>query len=297
VLRRFDYSPIIQRPPIELPHGARVAVWAGVNVEHYEPGKPGLSIAPGTAELTPDPLNAGWREYGPRVGLWRLMDILERHGIRPTALLNSDVCDVYPEIVAEGRRRGWAWVAHGKNNSTLQTGMSPDDERRYLTEVVETIERHTGRRPRGWLGPFLAESFDTPDLLAELGLTYVCDWCNDDQPCPVRVKSGRLISVPYSIEVNDVPLFLDKGMSGPDFHQVVVDQFDALYEAGGTSGQVMAIGLHPFLTGVPFRLKYLVRALEHITAHDGVWLTTSDEIAEWYLRYHYDEAVSARPPG
>ena len=290
-MSRFEYRPIIRRPRLELPNGARVALWVGVNVEHYEPDKPGISIVSGTAELVPDPLNTGWRDYGPRVGLWRLMEVLERHDVPPSVLLNSDVCDRCPKIIEEGRRRGWAWVGHGKNNSTLQTHMPLAEERRYLTEVVETIERHTGQRPQGWLGPFLAESPNTPELLAELGLSYVCDWCNDDQPCPVRVKHGRLISVPYSIEVNDVPLFLDKGMSGPDFCQVIVDQFDALYEAGEASGQVMAIALHPFLTGVPFRLRYLDRALEHISSREGVWLATGDDIASWYLERYYDEAV------
>ncbi len=289
--KRFEYCPIIRRPRLELPGAARIAVWVGVNVEHYEPDKPGISIAAGTAQLVPDPLNAGWREYGPRVGLWRLMDVIERQGIVPSVLLNSDACEIYPEIIEEGRRRGWVWLAHGKNNTILQTDMSPGDERRYLTDVVETIERHTGRRPHGWLGPFLSESFNTPDLLAELGLNYICDWCNDDQPCPVRVKQGRMISVPYSIEVNDIPLFIEKGASGPEFERVIVDQFDALYAAGADSGQVMAIALHPFLTGVPFRLKYLERALAHIAGHERVWLTTSDEIAAWYLEHHYDQAV------
>lgn len=295
--RLFDYSPIIRRPRLELPDGARIAIWVGVNVEHYEPGKPGISIAADTAQLVPDPLNAGWRDYGLRVGLWRLMDVLERHAIRPSVLLNSDVCELYPEIIEEGKRRRWTWLAHGKNNSTLQTDMPLDEERRYLDDVVQTIERHTGERPRGWLGPFLSESFNTPDLLAELGLTYICDWCNDDQPCPVRVKQGKMISIPYSIEVNDIPLFLDKGLSGPDFQRVIVDQFDALYEAGAASGQVMAIALHPFLTGVPFRLKYLDGALEHIGEREDVWLATGDEIAAWYLERYYDEAVGQTSSG
>jgi peptidoglycan/xylan/chitin deacetylase (PgdA/CDA1 family) len=268
-----------------------VAVWVGVNVEYYEDGKPGISIAPATAELNPDPLNVGWRDYGLRVGLWRLAEVLERHAITPSVLLNSDVCSLYPDIIEEGLRRDWVWLAHGKNNSTFETDMSLDDERRYLTDVIETIARDTGRRPRGWLGPFLTESFNTPDLLAALGLTYICDWCNDDQPYPIHVKRGKMISLPYSIEVNDVQLFLEKGLSGPDFHQVVVDQFDALYESGGQTGQVMALPLHPFLTGLPFRLKYLDSALRHIAARDEVWLTTSDEIAEWYFQQHYDEAV------
>jgi peptidoglycan/xylan/chitin deacetylase (PgdA/CDA1 family) len=292
---RFHYSPMIRRPRLELPDGARVAVWVGVNVEHYPPGRPGISIAPATAELEPDPLNAGWRDYGLRVGLWRLAEVLDRHGIRASALLNSDVCDLYPEVIEEGTARRWVWLAHGKNNSTFETHMALEEERRYLAEMVETIARHTGQAPQGWLGPFLTESFNTPDLLAELGLTYICDWCNDDQPYPVQVREGKMISIPYGIEVNDVQLFLEKGFTGPDFHQALVDQFDTLYESGEKTGQVMAIPLHPFITGLPFRVRYLDSALRHIAAREDVWLATSDEIAEWYFRTQYEAARAAAP--
>jgi len=289
----YDYSPIVRRPPLEWPNGARLAVWAGINVEHYELDKPAISIGPATAGLVPDPLNFGWRDYGPRVGIWNLMEVLDRHGIRASVLLNADVCRLYPQIVESGSEREWAWLAHGKSNSIFQTGMELEEERSYLTDVIETIERHTGRRPKGWLGPALTESFNTPELLAELGLTYICDWCNDDQPYPLRVKSGKMISLPYSIEVNDIPLFVTKGQTGADFYQVVVDQFDWLYDASGKSGRVMAMGLHPFLIGLPFRLKYLDRALEHITSRDDVWLTTSDDIADWYFDRYYDQAVAS----
>jgi allantoinase len=288
----FGYSPIVRRPRIEWPGGARVAVWVAVNVEHFPFGRPGLSIVPITAELVPDPMNHGWRDYGPRVGIWRLMDVLDAHGIRATAPIHSDASELYPDIVAAGNERDWAWMAHGKDNSSLQTRIEAGRERDYLTEVVDTLERETGRRPKGWLGPALTETFDTVPLLGELGLTYVCDWCNDDQPYPLRGSESRMISVPYSIEVNDIPLFLEKGISGPDFERLLVDQFDTLYEQGGTSGLVMAIPLHPFLVGLPFRLKYLDRALAHIAAREDVWLATGDEIADWYLERYYEEAVS-----
>jgi len=285
----FDYSPIVRRPPLELPGGARVAVWVAVNVEHYPIDKPGLSIVPLTSQFVPDPMNYGWRDYGPRVGVWRLMEALERLGFPVSAPVHSAVCDRYPEIVEEGGRLGWAWIAHGRDNASLQVGMELEEERAYLTEVVEAIEAATGRRPRGWLGPALTETFHTPELLAELGLSYVCDWCNDDQPYPLRSRAGPMISVPYSIEVNDIPLLLDKGLTGPEYAQVVIDQFDALHAAGARTGQVMAIPLHPFLVGQPFRLVHLERALEHIARHDGVWLTTADDIAGWYLDHRYEQ--------
>jgi allantoinase len=282
--RLYDYSPIIKRPKLELPNGARVAFWIGLNIEYFEVGKPSTSIHGQTAALSPDPLNHGWRDYGTRVGLWRIMDILDKHGMRASVLLNADVCRHYPEIIEEGNRRDWAWLAHGRNNSTLQSGMELEQERAYLTDVVDTIRQTTGKQPRGWLGPALSETFNTPDLLEELGLSYVCDWCADDHPFRLNTRKGGMISVPYSIEVNDIPLFLGQGVSGPDFCQLVIDQFDVLYEEGRKTGRVMCLALHPFLIGQPFRSKYLDEALAHIKSHKDVWLPTSDEIADWYLK-------------
>ncbi|WP_206505890.1 polysaccharide deacetylase family protein [Streptomyces chrestomyceticus] len=278
----FDYSLIVDREPIRWPGGARVAFYVGLNVEHYQVDRPSTSIFPGTAGLAPDPLNYGWRDYGPRVGIWRLIESLDRHGLRASVMLNSDVTRHYPQIIEAGRARGWAWVAHGRDNSTFQADMSVEDERAYLTEVVGTIEAATGRRPRGWLGPALTETFRTPELLAGLGLDYVLDWANDDQP--YRLNVPGMLSVPYSIEVNDISLFVGKSLSGPDFVRIVEDQLDQLYADSATSGRVMSLVLHPFVINQPFRHKYLDQALEHIANHPGVWLTTSDEIAEHYAR-------------
>ncbi|MFD9867580.1 polysaccharide deacetylase family protein [Streptomyces niveus] len=278
----FGYSPITERPPIHWPGGARVAFYVGLNVEHYQVDRPSTSIFAGTAGLAPDPLNYGWRDYGPRVGIWRLIESLDRHRVRASVMLNSEAGNRYPQIVRAGRDRDWAWIAHGRNNSVFQADMTRDEERAYLTEVVDTIERDTGRRPRGWLGPALTETFRTPELLAELGLHYVLDWSNDDQP--YRLDVPGMLSVPYSIEVNDISLFVGKSLSGPDFVRIVEDQLAQLYEDSADSGRVMSLVLHPFVIGRPFRHKYLDRALEHIANHPGVWLTTSDEIAEHYAR-------------
>ena len=285
----YSYSPIVDRPKLEWPDGKRLAFWLGVNIEHYEVDKPSTSLFAGTATLVPDPLNYGWRDYGVRVGIWRMIDAFDRLGLRASVALNADVCSRYPQIIEAGVRRNWAWLAHGKNNSTFQAFMTPDEERAYLTDVVDTIERATGMRPRGWLGPALTETLHTPEILAELGLTYVCDWCADDQPFPLDVKAGPMISVPYSIEVNDIPLFVGKSFSGEEYYQIVVDQFDQLYEEGATSGRVMCLALHPFIISQPFRHKYLVKALEYICSHDGVWKTTGDEIADWYFKHGYDD--------
>jgi allantoinase len=284
----FDYSPITEREPIRWPGGARVAFYVGLNIEHFYADRPSTSLNEGTAALVPDPLNYGWRDYGPRVAIWRMIESFDRHGIRASALVNSEVCERYPQIIAAGRERGWAWVAHGKTNSMLQSGMSVDEERSLLAEVVETIERGTGQRPRGWLGPGLSETFATPRLLAELGLGYVLDWTNDDQP--YRLNVPGLLSVPYSVELNDLGLFTFKSFTGREFVEVVEDQLDQLYADSADSGRVMALALHPFVTGQPFRAGYLDQALEHVANHPGVWLTTSDAIAEHYASHHLTTA-------
>jgi peptidoglycan/xylan/chitin deacetylase (PgdA/CDA1 family) len=233
--------------------------------------------------LAPDPLNFGWRDYGVRVGVWRMMETLDRYKIRASVLLNSAVCKHYPQIIDAGKERKWAWLAHGRDNSTFQSGMNLDDERKILKEIVETVSGATGQSIKGWLGPALTETFETPKLLRDLGLTYLLDWCADDQPFPLNIPG--MISVPYSIELNDITMFVGKSLSGEAFYQSVVDQFDQLYKESAQSGRVMSICLHPFVINAPFRHKYLEKALDYITGHESVWLTTSDEIAAHYIQH------------
>lgn len=276
----FEYRPITERPPIRWPGRARVAFYIGLNIEHFLIDRPSTSLNEATASLVPDPLNYGWRDYGPRVGIWRTIQSLDRHGMRASALLNSDVVTRYPQIIKAGLDRDWAWLGHGRTNSVLQADMSRDQERSYLTEVVDTIAAATGQRPRGWLGPGLSETFQTPALLAELDLGYVLDWTNDDQP--YRLSIPGMLSVPYTVELNDLGLFLFRNVSGPEFVQIVKDQFEQLYADAEDGGRVMALALHPFVTGQAFRHKYLDQALACLAAQPGIWLTTSDEIAEHY---------------
>jgi len=279
---RFDYSPIAKRPKLALPNGARVAVWITPNVEHFHYDKPAISLTPMTAGLRPDVLNYAWRDYGARVGIWRLMEIIERQRFAATAALNSEVCLHYPEIVKEGARLGWEWMAHGQNNSSLFTGMPAEVERPIIANVLDTIAQHTGKRPRGWLGPALTETDNTLDLLAAAGIDYVADWCNDEQPYFIKTKSKPIVAMPYTLEIGDIPVFLDRGGSGEDFYQMIVDQFDTLYEDGTKNYRVLSIALHPFLIGHPFRARYLERALAHIRKHDAVWITTGSAIVDWY---------------
>lgn len=252
----------------------------GLNIEYFVPGLPSTSIWPGTADLVPDALNHGWRDYGARVGIWRTIDVLDRHGVRPSALLNSLVVEHNPQIVAASRERGWAWLAHGSTNSALHTGLDADTERAVLREIVETIEAGTGTRPRGWMGPGLTETARTPELLAELGFDHVLDWTSDDQPYPLTVP--EMLSVPYALELNDLLLFA-RGTTGPEFVRMVRDQYEQLRaDAADGSGRVLALALHPFVIGQAFRTRYLDEVLGWLTAQPDAWITTTDAIADQY---------------
>ena len=287
---RFPYSAIIDRKPLRWPKGARVAVWVIPNIEHFLFDRPSTSVSQVTTSLVPDVLNYSWRDYGVRVGIWRLMEIMERHGIRATVALNSDVCDRYPRILEEGNRLGWEWMGHGTNNSTLINKQSEEEERALIAGVVRTMERTTGKRPRGWLSPALSESHRTLDILAENKIEYVANWVNDEQPYPMRVKTGTMLSMPYSIEINDIPAFLEMKQSGESFARMIRDQFDVLYEDGARTGRVMAISLHPFLIGHPHRSKHFANALAHIVSRQEVWLATGSEIADWYKQNYLGAA-------
>jgi allantoinase len=279
---RFAYSPIAKRAKPTLPNGARVAVWVVPNVEHYHYDKPAMSMAQMTANLRPDVLNYAWRDYGARVGIWRLMDILERQGFKVTAALNSEVVTHYPQIIEEGNRLGWEWMAHGPNNSMLFTGMPEDQEKAIIAHVLDAIAKGTGKKSRGWLGPALTETDHTLDLLAGAGIEYVADWCNDEQPYAMKTHHGSIVAMPYTLEVGDIPVFLFHGGSGDDFYRMIVDQFDQLYEEGATMPRFMSIALHPFLVGHPFRARHLEKALAHIRKRQDVWITTGSDMLDWY---------------
>jgi len=277
---RFDYSPIIDRPRLSWPNDARVAVWVIPNIEHFLFDRPSTRLT--NLPVNPDVLNYSWRDYGVRVGIWRMMEVMERYGVKGTVALNSDVCARYPRIIEEGKKLGWEWMGHGNNNSTLFAGQSEAEERALIKEVVTTISKSVGEAPRGWLSPALSETMRTLDILADNGVEYVGNWVNDDQPYPMRVKKGSMIAMPYSVEINDIPALLDLHQSPETFGQMICDQFDVLYEDGAQTGRVMSICLHPFLVGYPHRSKYFAKALHHITSRQEVWLTTGGAIVDWY---------------
>ena len=286
---RFDYSAIIDRPRLDWPNGARVAVWVIPNIEHFRFDRPATRLEHGLA-LSPDVLNYSWRDYGVRVGIWRMMEVMEKYGVKGTVALNSEVCTHYPRIIEEGKKLGWEWMGHGTTNSILINSQSEAEERALIREAVGAITKSVGRAPRGWLSPALSETVRTLDILAENGIDYVGNWVNDDQPYPLRVKKGAMLALPYSAEINDIPALLGLHQSPERFGQMICDQFDVLYEDGAKTGRVMAICLHPFLVGYPHRSKYFAKALAHVTSRQEVWITTGSAIVDWYRQNYLPRA-------
>jgi peptidoglycan/xylan/chitin deacetylase (PgdA/CDA1 family) len=277
---QFEYSPITERD-FELPDDNRVALWIIPNIEYYR-----LDIPYPTddSDHVPNSQSFGWRDYGTRVGVWRLIEILDKHNLRATVALNSAVCDHAPEVVEAGMERDWEYMGHGVTNSERLAGLSEKQERELIRKTRDRIKDFTGKAPRGWLSPGLTETFNTLTILSEEGFDYVGDWCNDEQPYYTEVGDPPLISMPYSVEINDIPMFLRQKMTGPDFERAIKAQFDRLYEEGAQAGngRVMAIALHPYITGQPYRIQHLDNALEYITSHDDVWCCTGSEIADQY---------------
>lgn len=281
---RYDYSPIIKRKHLKWPNDARVALWVMPNIECFHIDKP----LPGGHSHLPDVREYSLRDYGLRVGIFRLMDILDKHDIRASAALNADICRRYPAIVEEGKTRNWEWLGHGVTNNLRLSNYPAEEERKVIRHVKETIAAATGEPPKGWLSPGLVETFDTPDHLAAEGFEYLCDWGSDDQPVPLRVRSGRLISLPVLPGISDVGIFQGSHHTAEEYVRLVCDQFETLHEEGAKGGRVMALPLHPFVIGLPSRIKYLDRVLQYICSCEGVWRATTGEIADWYYQHYYE---------
>ena len=279
---RADYSPIFQRKPLKLPGGARVAVWPVINVEEWDINSPmarAVLPSPQGVSIIPDIANFGWFDYGMRVGFWRFKQVLDSHGIRATVSLNGSVCLSYPQLVKDSLKSGWEMLGHGFTQRVIN---SEPDERETIRKTIRTIKELTGTAPRGWMGPGLAETFDTPDILAEEGIEYVADWCNDDQPYEMKVKSGRLVALPYTVELNDIPIYLIQHHKSPEIFERAKDQFDTLYREGAESARVMCISTLPYITGVPHRIKYYNMIFDYIKQFEGVIFMTGSELLDWY---------------
>ena len=259
--------------------------WFAPNVEVWQFDSAfGIGITPNPSNYVPDVFNYAWREYGMRVGLWRLADVFDAAGVKATVALNSQVCEVFPRAVEEMKRRGWEFMGHGTTNSTRSPASIPGVERDTIRSILKTIEQATGKRPRGWLGAGLIETYNTLDILAEEGVIYCGDWNNDDQPVAMKVKSGKMFGVPYCNEINDIPLYIRKGYTGEQYLRSVIDQFDMLYADSRKQPRVMGVPLHPMISGQPLRIKYLEEAIAHMKEHPGVWFTTGSEIVDAYQK-------------
>lgn len=284
---RFEDSFIFERKPFAWPGGKTLAVWIIPNVEVWNFDSPvGASISPNTTNQVPDVINYAWREYGIRVGLWRIADALDAAGVRATVALNSAVCEVFPKAVDEMKKRGWEFMGHGITNSQYLGNLALDQEQEVIQTTLRTIEQATGKRPRGWLGPGLRETFNTLDVLAEEGVVYVGDWNSDDQPFPMKVKKGKLFSIPYGMDINDMSLINRLGYAGEQYLRALTDQFDALYSDSQTHARVLGIPLHPFLMGQPWRTSYLKKAIAYFQQHERVWFATGSEIVDAFERLH-----------
>ena len=291
----YAYSPYNNRPKITWPNGARVAFWVAPNIEFYETHPPPNPVRQDMSRPAPDVVFYAHRDYGNRVGVWRMMEAMDRYGVRGSVSLNVAVCDHHPEIIEACVERDWELFSHGVYNTRYQYGMSEAHHRELIEDVIETIKKASGQKLAGWLSPALSNTEQTLDLLAEYDVLYTCDLFHDDQPQPVKVKKNKLISIPYSLEMNDIVVYHQINSSPPhQYTEVIKRQFDQLYEEGAENGTVMCIPLHPFLVGQPHRVGPFAEALEYITSHDDVWVTTGREIAEYYFEHHYDNVVAAQ---
>ena len=279
---RIDHSPLPSRPPLRWPGGARVALWVAPNIEHYEYLPEKIRVRnPWPRVPHPDILGYGLRDYGNRVGVWRLMEVFDRFQLPVTVSLSMAVLDMYPDIAEAMMKREWEFMSHGLYNTRYHWNMSEAEERDAIEECQTIHLRHTGRRLAGWFSPAASNTRLTPDLVAESGIRYLCDLYHDDQPTTIRVRSGQLTSLPYSMEIND-SIAWRRGQEAEAFAQKIRDEFDTLYAEGEVHGRVMNIAVHPFIMGQPHRIEALAQALDYILGHDGVWCATGAQIVDWY---------------
>ncbi len=286
----YDYLPYDEtRPKIIWPNGARVAFWVAPNIEFYEL-EPAKNPTRGAwAKPHPDVVGYSYRDYGNRAGFWRMLESFDRCGIRGSVSLNVAMCEHHPEIIAACAQRGWEFYSHGTYNTRYMFNMTEAQEREVIQDSIDTIKKHTGQRLDGWLAPALTYTERTLDLVADMGLSYVCDLFHDDQPSPVKTRTGTLASIPYSLEMNDTIAYNVNLVSPRAYGEIIKRQFDRLYAEGAESGTVMCIPLHPYLVGWPYRIRAFEEALRYITGHDKVWLATGREIAQHFITHHLDD--------
>ncbi len=279
---RIRYQPTHERPRLALPDGARVVVWTVVTVEVWDPTGPlprQVLSAPGGQRWQPDVPNWSWSEYGARVGFWRMKRVLDEFGIKATLCINAAVCDHYPQIVTAAKDADWEFMGHNLVQKPMHL---MDDERQAIQDTVAKIRQHAGKPVRGWMGPGLTETDDTPDYLTEAGVDYTTDWVVDDLPVPIETKNGILYSIPYSVETNDVVISAIQTQRSSEIYDRVMDQFECLYEEGAEQPRVLSICSHPYLSGVPHRIKYFRKIYDDLKKLPGVVFWTGDQVIDWY---------------
>lgn len=280
---RYAYQPITGRPDFDWPEGRRLAVYLGMNLECFAFGEGlGAELAPGGPQ--PDVLNYAWRDYGNRVGAWRMLELFDALDVPATVLVNSHLYEEAPGLVEAFRARGDEIAGHGRTNAERQGVLHEEAERALIAEATDTLIHHEHVRPKGWLGPWISQSGVTPDLLQEAGYEYLLDWCHDDQPVWMKTRAGRILSVPYPQELNDIPQIVGRKREGADFADMIIDAFDVMLAESARRPLVMGIALHGYLMGHPHRMKHLSRALRHILHHGGerLWFTRAGAINDHY---------------
>jgi len=282
--KRLRYSAIVDRPPLVLPDKARVVVWPVVNVEVWDIGRPmpRQALPPPTgATLLPDVPHWGWHEYGMRVGFWRMKAVLDELKIVPSLSVNARVCIDYPRVARAARDSGWEFMGHSYDQRPTHTEPDPVA---MIRQSVKVIREFTGRPPVGWMGPGLTETLDTPDQLAAEGIRYIADWVIDDEPCTIRTRGGELVTLPYSLELNDIAMMVVQHHAAGEFVTRAMDYFERVYQEGKERAKIMAIAVHPYISGVPHRIKYFETVLRRLRKQKGVLFWNGAQILEWYLK-------------
>jgi allantoinase len=281
---RSDYSAIVDRPPLRLPDGARVAFWSIVNLEVWDIRAPMARqvLAPPTGVThLPDVPNWSWHEYGMRVGVWRFFDLFKRENIRPTLAINARVVEDYTRVAEEAKSQAWEFMGHSYQQGPIH---KEPNQKAMIVRSLDLLEEFCGRRPVGWLGPGLTETLETPDLLTAAGIKYIGDWVYDDEPTTIRTRSGPLVTLPYTMELNDIPMMAVQHHEAEYLTRRAIDQFDRLYAEGEKRAKILALAIHPYLSGQPHRIKYLEAIYDYTRKFNGVLYWTGEEILDWYLR-------------
>jgi peptidoglycan/xylan/chitin deacetylase (PgdA/CDA1 family) len=281
---RLPYSAIVDRPPLKLPGDARVVVWTIVNLESWSIERPmprSVLTPPMGQPQLPDVPNWAWHEYGMRVGVWRFMELFDELGVKPSAAVNGQMCEHYPRIAEAMKGRQWEFMPHGYEQRPMQT---VEDQPAAIQRAIEAIERASGERPIGWLAPGMSQTLDTPDYLKAAGFKYTGDYVHDDEPSVCETEHGRLVTIPYTFDMNDITMMSLEKHEGRHFYERGVDQFERLYKEGAKRAKIMPIPLHAYLSGQPHRIVHLERLYRYLHAKPGVLFWTGAQIYEWFVQ-------------